>query len=375
MFLTLGIVLFPLVLGQLVTSLRAGMADDKWPTHPLHLFHNYRISFGYIIEHSHRIAGFTVGGVISLLTIGLWLTDPCRRFRWLGVVGIVLLLVGFGDFHRRMQGQENVEDVVVPQGPVVVMGIGLLFALIAGIAGVVAGRRGAGLRLLVLVALVAVMIQGLLGGLRVLLNAIVGPDLAAIHGVFAQMVFSLLVALTVLSGRRTSASVSPNGVKAISLVLVALLFVQLVFGVLVRHMPTPGAQRLHFLTAFIIVGVVVWLVKAIFASPAAKGRAAWMAHAMSVLVLLQVALGVEAWMGKFGSYVRPEMEVITTGKAAIRTSHVLIGTLLLGSAVAAMLRLRMQPGPVDEPRTDGPRRVNVESDRDLVGASQSGVTA
>jgi hypothetical protein len=34
--------------------------------------------------------------------------------------------------------------------------------------------------------------------------------------------------------------------------LVALLFVQLVLGVLVRHLPTPLAQRLHFLMAFVL---------------------------------------------------------------------------------------------------------------------------
>ena len=47
--LTLGIVLFPLVLGQLVTTLRAGMADPKWPTEPWYLLSNYKLDVGYLV--------------------------------------------------------------------------------------------------------------------------------------------------------------------------------------------------------------------------------------------------------------------------------------------------------------------------------------
>src|SRR4051812_44776559 len=101
--LTLGIVLFPLVLGQLVTTLRAGMADPKWPTEPWYLIENYKLDIGYLVEHSHRIAGFTLGGVFSLLTIGLWCTEPRKAFRWVGVAGLVVLLGAFGEFHRAMR--------------------------------------------------------------------------------------------------------------------------------------------------------------------------------------------------------------------------------------------------------------------------------
>ena len=52
----------------------------------------------------------------------------------------------------------------------------------------VVGVKNAGLRLLGTAALIAVMIQGLLGGFRVKLNDLVGTDLAAVHGIFAQVV-------------------------------------------------------------------------------------------------------------------------------------------------------------------------------------------
>ena len=83
--------------------------------------------------------------------------------------------------------------------------------LVALISGVVAGVRGAGVRLLGALALVAVMIQGLLGGFRVKLNELVGTDLAAFHGVFAQVVFGLLVTLAVMTARPTATDLGERG--------------------------------------------------------------------------------------------------------------------------------------------------------------------
>ncbi len=76
-----------LILGQLVTSFRAGMADPIWPTEPWYLVNNYKFEAGYLIEHSHRIAGFTVGGIVCLLIIGLWWTEPSDPIaRWIAFI-------------------------------------------------------------------------------------------------------------------------------------------------------------------------------------------------------------------------------------------------------------------------------------------------
>src|SRR5947199_158364 len=50
-------------------------------------------------------------------------------------------------------------------------------------------------------ALAGVMVQGMLGGFRVRLNALFGTDLAVVHGCFAQVVFALLVGLAYLVHR------------------------------------------------------------------------------------------------------------------------------------------------------------------------------
>src|SRR5438105_6111887 len=84
--LTAAVTLVLLVLGQLVTSFRAGMADPIWPTEPWYLFVDgwKEPKGGYLIEHAHRIAGWTVGIVVSVLAVVLWCTDRCKTCRWIG---------------------------------------------------------------------------------------------------------------------------------------------------------------------------------------------------------------------------------------------------------------------------------------------------
>ena len=76
------------------------MADPLWPTEPWYLIGNYKWDFGYLVEHSHRIAGFCVGGLISLLAVGVWWTEPRKAARWLGLFGIVASSVGMANFTR-----------------------------------------------------------------------------------------------------------------------------------------------------------------------------------------------------------------------------------------------------------------------------------
>lgn len=340
-----------LLLGQMVTSFRAGMADPVWPTEPWYLAENYKLDFGYLIEHSHRIVGFTVGGVVSVLALGIWCQGGAAR--WLGLVGLVVLLGGYGEFHRGLMAQRDVPpaEVTVPMRSVGVIGAGLGLALLAGLAGLVVRSRGAGLRVLALAALVGVMVQGLLGGFRVKLNELVGTDLAAVHGVFAQVVFAVLVSLAVLTGRAGAGGVRPRGGVVWGAVgLAGLLFVQIVWGAMVRHDPTPLAQRLHFLTAFAATAAAVWVLLVVFTDPAVRARAGWVAWAIVGLFVAQLYLGVEAWMAKFGAYTLPELVPITREDAEIRTLHALVGSCLWASAVALAVRLGRPAAGVDQPR-------------------------
>jgi heme A synthase len=343
-----------LILGQLVTSFRAGMADPIWPTEPWYLFVVgwQEPNRGYLIEHTHRIAGWTVGLAVSVLALGLWWTEPRKVARWVGMVLLIALLGAYGEFHRALIAQRDPAiPVELPTRPLGVM-IGALAVLLAA-ALIGRPRRGTGLRILGVVALVAVMVQGLLGGFRVRLDALFGPELAPVHGIFAQVVFCLLVALAVLTAPVRAMDPLPDATRRalgrLSLALIGLLFVQLIFGAMVRHTPSPLNQRLHLLTAFLVVVAGAWLLRLALTDAAARvrlGTAGWL---LTVLLTVQVALGVEAWMGKFGTEARrgrpvaaylPEAEPVTAKQAAIRTSHTLVGTGVLATAVVLAVQIR-----------------------------------
>lgn len=347
---TVLVTLVLLVLGQFVTSFKVGMADKVWPTEPWYLLNNYKLDLGYLIEHSHRIAGFAVGGFMSVLALGLWRTHPVPVLRRFGLLLLIALLASYGNLHRELIAQrESSGSLHVSPATLAALGATLL-----GLIGM-SLSRGSGLRLLGVVALVAVMIQGLLGGLRVRLDALFGPELAPIHGVFAQVVFCLLVSLAVLTGRRVATELPESARRILSrasFALVAVLFVQLIWGALVRHRPDSLNQRLHLLTAFVAVGLAVWLIRA--GLQLAKPRIRFTAHLLSALLLLQVTLGVEAWMGKFGEEARggksaaaylPEAERVSVKQASMRSAHTLVGTGVLATAVVFLLRVRAKPAP------------------------------
>jgi len=385
--LAAAVALVLLVLGQLVTTLKAGMADPAWPTEPWYLINNYKDEVNYLVEHTHRIVGFALGGILGALTLCVWWLEPRKTAKWVGVAAVVALIAAFGEFHRAVMNQTDPDRLDVPAAPVSMMGAALAVLTAVGVSGLAAGVRGSGLRLFTTVVLLAVMTQGVLGGLRVRLNALHGPELAAVHGVFAQVVFCLIALLTLFCTRppRDEVSRTARGAAGwLSPALVVVLFGQLVLGVLVRHLPTPLAQRLHFLTAFLAVAVIVALLRAGFATTPLRARVAPAGWLLGVLVALQLVLGVEAWMGKFSDEARagqpvdsylPETAIPSPYQVVVRTSHVLIGTGVLASAVLLAAGLRRRAGETivsDEVRES---RVAVELPRAefaAAGASDSG---
>jgi heme A synthase len=244
----------------------------------------------------------------------------------------------------------------VPFAPVAVMAAALGLVIGIGVGGLDGGVRGSGLRLLGVVALVAVMAQGLLGGLRVRLDALIGPEFAMTHGAFAQVVFCLLVGVAVLTGRPAEAELPADSRRTpgrLALTLVGLVLVQLVWGVMVRHTPDAINQLLHLFTAFVVVAAAGWLLRAAFSNPAVRARVAAAGWVLGVLLVVQVGLGVAAWVGKFGDEARSgkpatsflaEAEQITPAKAAVRTLHTLVGTGVLASAVALAIAVWRRPG-------------------------------
>src|SRR5262249_47770069 len=217
-----------------------------------------------------RLAGFVVGTCVIVLAVSLWLREPRRWVRWLG-----------------------------------------------------------------LAALVGVSVQGLLGGLRVNLNVLMGNNLALIHGCFAQLVFALLVSLALFTSRgwRTEAEAAdPPQLRRWSLLTVGLVYGQAVLGAVVRHKDFTLGARVHLLTAFAVVAAVVWLVKLVAeAHPGDRFRMRPVLF-LAGLVCVQVMLGVESWISKFSSPEWHQVQPLTAQSELLRSLHYFVGALIFAAA-------------------------------------------
>src|SRR4051812_48387963 len=95
--LTVCATLILLVLGSLVTTLRAGMADKAGFRHPLHIVQadlvaeaerqGYAIHL-YVLEHTHRAAAWLIGLMLIILCVWLWLADRRTWMKWLGTLAL-----------------------------------------------------------------------------------------------------------------------------------------------------------------------------------------------------------------------------------------------------------------------------------------------
>src|ERR1051325_9852949 len=74
-----------LILGAEVTTKKVGMADPtgfRVPWHML-LVELWEKGLGFVIEHSHRLAGYVIGTCSIELAVALWRCDPRRWVRWM----------------------------------------------------------------------------------------------------------------------------------------------------------------------------------------------------------------------------------------------------------------------------------------------------
>jgi len=116
--------------------------------------------------------------------------------------------------------------------------------------------------------------------------------------------------------------------------------VQLSLGGLMRHnLHASLGQRGHLFVAFVVVVAVSLLVKAVLASPAATKGMVTAAALLASLVALQLLLGVEAWMMKFGAGKLPDMRPVTVNQAVICTAHFLAGSGIFATSVVLTLQI------------------------------------
>jgi cytochrome c oxidase assembly protein subunit 15 len=270
-----------------------------------------------------------VGGLVTSTNAGLAVVDWPNSF-------------GYGMFLyplSRMTGGIYFEHAHRLFGSLV----GLTTAALAFQVARVEPRRG--VRGLALAALALVIVQGILGGLRVTGRFTLSDSpehmspqiaLAVVHGVTGQVFFALMVVLaTVLRpGFRDAGSsrrrVRPSEVT-VGAALVGLLLVQIALGAFQRHLAT--GVLLHLALAGLIAPMAVWHGTRSFGLHGDDPVLPRLGLALAFLTTVQVMLGLAAYVasGAAGvALVSPFWDV------ALTTAHQWVGALLLGSAVCLL---------------------------------------
>ncbi len=215
-------------MGGLVTSREVGLAVHDWPTSfgynvfllPLDRWVG---RFGVFEEHSHRILASLVGLMTACLAVWLWVRETCGRPRIIAMGGILLTL---GLLGVRTQGV-----FVVMAGLAVVMLAFSIYKIII-ISGV--------LRWWAMLAYSMVIVQGVLGGLRV---TRIDDRIGIFHGVLAQLFLVVLGCLALFSSRwwlaaraaKNSSKLVPKVVRSHFMFATILIFSQLIIGATMRH--------------------------------------------------------------------------------------------------------------------------------------------
>ena len=184
-----------------------------------------------------------------------------------------------------------------------------------------------------------VILQGLLGGGRVLAN---DPRMALVHGQFAACVLALMgtVALVTsqnwkgVTGQHPPAP-SPQ-LKTLAWTLPAVLLVQSALGGWIRHLGGGLLEHVGF-------ALVVLLLAACVIVLALRHGARWLkqnAWILAGVLLLQLGLGAAAWVTRFGwpdeNYVAVQGAPL---QIAMRTTHAVTGQLLLLASVTLAIRV------------------------------------
>jgi cytochrome c oxidase assembly protein subunit 15 len=200
---------------------------------------------------------------------------------------------------------------------------------------------------LALVALAMVVVQGVLGGGRVLADSALA---GMVHGVLAQLTFGLVVSLAVVlspSWKRAAADAGEVGepgpllrrLRFFSTGLLHATILQLIFGAAYRHFRDSHSLWTHL--GFSLV-VVILATGAGFMAGAVPGFQGGLGpiirrlgRAVLAVVLVQFALGWVAFIAG-GS----EREAAGAPQALIRTAHQANGGLLLALATALFLWTR-----------------------------------
>jgi heme a synthase len=186
------------------------------------------------------------------------------------------------------------------------------------------------------IAFALVVIQGILGGLRVVE---INTALGAVHGILGQLIFGLLVWIAVITSAQwlspLKQKVTPSALidHNAPLWLLILLVLQIALGADMRHRQADSLLMIHIAVAALVLGLTIFVgVRFWGLYPdvrALRRRGMGLIH----ITLFQIILGIGVTvMGAPSIGDDP-----TVGQALVTTMHQANGALLLGWTVGVLL--------------------------------------
>lgn len=188
------------------------------------------------------------------------------------------------------------------------------------------------------ISLVAVIVQGVLGGLTVIY--LLPPPVSITHACLAQLFFSTTVAIALFTSpgwKRGAETVIDEGtpsLRTLAVLAPVVVLVQLALGAAYRHKALGLVP--HVVGALVVVGVL--LTVALFALQQFPRHEAIKKSAMrmAMLVLLQVFLGIAAYMSRIHTMESAQpMPVMVISTVA----HVAVGALTMAASVVFAIQI------------------------------------
>lgn len=350
--------------GGLVTSHGVGMAVPDWPNtygYNMFLFPISKWVGGVFYEHSHRLAASAVGLLTTVLALWLYGRNARPLMRWGGA-----FLFALSGLTLLGAPGHSADGLLLAMVGLVAFGASWVWPR--------CDANAKWLRRLGLIGFAAVVLQGVLGGLRVVL---LKDQIGIFHATLAQLFFALCCAMALFTSRwwqnrvmareRAEEGAQSNGTLAWLLTgITALILCQLILGATMRHQhaglaipdfplaygkvwpatePPLIAQynqhrleitALNPITAFQIILQMVHRLMAVLIV-ALLSACVWLAHRRSAgnSNLRTLCWG---WLGLILVQALLGAATIWSNKAAdVATAHVLVGALSL--AFGAMLSI------------------------------------
>lgn len=282
--LTLCATLLLIVAGALVTSLGVGLAVPDWPATFGHSMFTFPLSkmAGGVLFEHSHRLMGSLVGILTILTAGALLWRDERR--WMRTLGVA--------------------------------------------------------------ALALVILQGVLGGMRVVLVKI---DLAVVHACAAQLFFGLMAGIALFTSRAWARSertcVASPPLARLAALATGTLYLQTALGAYLRH--TGERADAHLMFAVVAAAAALWAAARAIRECGSHPAVARAANLVWVLLAVQIVLGLAAFVGKYTEWADP---VLPYGVVvALTAAHVAGGSLLFAAALVLTIWLRRFQAAAPEP--------------------------